>query len=101
MMGEPTGNYRKVLHAGDVGTRLSHMVELHDLWNTCYGILTRPDLFHTPLEEERAKQLEVAITLLSHHMQAEYNEITLAQEINNIDYNPPMVVRPKKEHGTT
>ena len=86
MIGEPT--YRKVLHGDDVGTRLSHMVELHDLWNTAYCILTRPG-YHSPLEEERAKQLSIALDLLMHHLSAEYNETFNAREINDISKPNP------------
>jgi hypothetical protein len=88
MLGEPTGEFRKVLHAEDVGTRITHMVQLHDLWNTAYGILTSPG-YHTPLEEERAKQLSVALDLLMHHISAEYNETFNAREINDISKTNP------------
>ena len=91
MLGEPT--YRKVLHGDDVGTRLSHMVELYDLWNTAYGILTRPDLFHTDLEKARAVTLELALDLLSHHIESEYNLTNYARTINDLPkptkHNPP------------
>ena len=91
MIGEPT--YRKVLHGDDVGTRLSHMMELQDLWSTAVGILTRPDLYHTSLEEERAKNISIALDLLQHHLEAEYNLISYAKEINNVPKpntkNPP------------
>lgn len=94
MFGEPT--YRKVLHGDDVGTRLSHMVELHDLWNTAYGILTRPNIWHSPLEELRAKEIGMALDLLMHHMSAEYNETFNAKEINDLPQpkkdDPPDVV---------
>ena len=80
MLGEPT--FRKVLHSDDVGTRLSHMMDLQELWSTAYSILTRPDLFHTPLEEIRAQQLETALDLLQNHMEAEYSLTQYAKEIN-------------------
>jgi hypothetical protein len=95
MLGEPTGEFSKVLHAEDVGNRLEHMVQLHDLWNTAYGILTRPG-YHSPLEEERAKQLSVALDLLMHHMSSEYNETFTAKEINDLPQpkkdDPPDIV---------
>ena len=84
MLGEPSREYRKVLHGDDVGTRLSHMVELYDLWNTAYGILTRPDLFHTDLEKARAVTLELALDLLSHHLESEYNLTNYARTINDL-----------------
>jgi hypothetical protein len=88
MFGEPT--YRKVLHGDDIGTRLSHMMELQDLWSTAYGVLTRPYIWHSPLEELRAKEIEMALDLLQHHMEAEYNLTQYAKEINEVS-------KPKKD----
>lgn len=79
------GEFKRVLKGEDVGTRISHMMDLQDLWATAYGILTRPNLYHTPLEEERAKQLTVALDLLEHHMEAEYNLVSYAKEINDLN----------------
>ena len=88
MMGEPT--YRKVLHGDDMGTRIEHMMQLQDLWSTAYGILTRPSLFHTDLEKARAVQLEIALDLLQHHLEAEYNLASYAREINDPPVLPPI-----------
>lgn len=82
--------YPKKLNADDVGSRLSHMVELHDLWNTAYGILTRPDLYHTDLEKERAKILQVSLDLLVHHLESEFNISVYAREINDPPVLPPI-----------
>ena len=92
MMGEPT--YRKVLHGDDVGTRLQHMMDLQMLWSDVYGILTRPNLFHTELEQARALQLEIALSLLQNHLESEYNLVQYAKEINDLPKpnpkrNPP------------
>jgi len=92
MLGEPT--YRKVLHGDDVGTRLSHMMDLQMLWSDVYGILTRPNLFHTELEQARALQLEIALNLLQNHLESEYNIVQYAKEINDLPKpnpkrNPP------------
>jgi hypothetical protein len=80
MIGEPTGGF-KVLHAEDVGTRITHMMELQNTWSTCLGILTCPG-YHSPLEEIRAKELETALDLLQHHLEAEYNMVKYAEVIN-------------------
>ena len=80
MLGEPT--YRKVLHGDDVGTRIEHMMQLQELWSTAYGILTRPNLFHTKLEQARALQLEIALSLLQNHITAEFDETRYAVVIN-------------------
>ena len=82
MMGDPM--YHKQLHGDDVGTRLSHMMDLQQLWSDVYGILTRPNLFHTELEQARALQLEIALSLLQNHMEAEYNLTQYAKEINDL-----------------
>lgn len=94
MIGEPT--YRKVLHGDDVGTRLQHMMDLQDMWSTVFGILTRTDIFHTEFEVHRAKEIETALDLLQHHMEAEYNLTQYAKEINDLPQpkkdDPPDIV---------
>jgi hypothetical protein len=80
MLGEPL--YHKLLNANDVGTRLEHMMQLQDLWSTAYSILTRPNIWHSDLEIERAMHLQIALDLLQHHMEAEYNETQYARIIN-------------------
>ena len=80
MLGEPVRLYS----GNDVGTRLEHMMHLQNLWSTAYAILTRPDLFHTELEAERAKALSIALDLLQHHMEAEYNLVNYAKVINDL-----------------
>ena len=82
MLGEPI--YKKVLHADDVGTRLEHMMQLQDLWSTSYGILTRDNFYHTGWEYNRAAALGIALDLLQHHMEAEYNLTQYAKEINDV-----------------
>lgn len=79
MIGEPL--YRKVLHSDDMGTRLQHMMDLQDLWSTSLGIMTRPG-YHSDWEAERAKVLEIALDLLQHHMESEYNLVNYAKAIN-------------------
>ena len=79
MIGEPL--YRKVLHSDDMGTRLQHMMDLQDLWSTSLGIMTRPG-YHSDWEAERVKVLEIALDLLQHHMESEYNLVNYAKAIN-------------------
>lgn len=86
MIGEPSS--RKVLNGEDQGTRVQHLMELQDYWSTCYGILTQPNVFHTSLEKARAVSLEIALDLLQHYIEAGYNTISLAKEINNLPKNP-------------
>ena len=80
MLGEPVRLYS----GNDVGTRLEHMMHLQNLWSTAYAILTRPDLFHTELEAERAKALSIALDLLQHHLESEFNLVSYAKVINNL-----------------
>jgi hypothetical protein len=101
VIGEPTGGF-KVLHADDVGTRLQHMMDLQDQWSTAYGILTRPG-YHSALEESRAKQLETALDLLQHHMEAEYNGTQYAVTINDLPKDPKEIPdeKPHRSDPTT
>jgi hypothetical protein len=86
MLGEPI--YQKVLHADDVGTRIEHMMQLQNVWSTCYAIVTTPNRYHTDLEEARAKQLQIALDLLQHHMEAEFNLVSYAKDINDLPKDP-------------
>jgi hypothetical protein len=73
---------KKILKGDDIGSRLQHMMELQELWSTAYAVLTRPDLFHTPLEEAHAEELRMALKLLENHLEAEYNPSPYAKAIN-------------------
>ena len=70
--------------ASDVGTRLEHLVDLHDTLSSSYAILTRPDLYHTPYEEIRAAQLEMALQVLNLYMMAEYDDVSYARVVNEL-----------------
>lgn len=72
----------------DVGTRLEHLMELHDLWNTMFGILTA-DRWHTAVEIAQAEELEIAIKLLDKHMLFGYSNRKYAQEINSLPKSIP------------
>ncbi len=99
MLGEPSREYRKVLHGDDVGTRLSHMVELYDLWNKSGRVRMPYAVFHTDLEKARAVTLELALDLLSHHIESEYNLTNYARTINDLSKpnskpdDPPITYR--------
>ena len=82
MLGEPV--YKQALHGDDIGSRLTHMMDLQNLWSTAYAVLTRPDLYHTELEIERAKALSIALDLLQHHLESEFNLVSYAKVINNL-----------------
>ena len=71
------------LGMSDVGTRLEHLADLQDLWGWALGTLTA-GTYHTTLEVEQAKELEIALRLLEQHMVIGYSPTTYAQVINNL-----------------
>jgi len=73
----------RIISMDDVGTRMEHMADLHDLWSFAYGQLTT-DRYHTGDEDHQAGELNIAIDLLVHHMQSEFKPTTYAQVINNL-----------------
>ena len=87
----------------DWGKRLEHMMDLQDLWSGAYAILTGPG-WHNPEEERQAKELEIALKLLGHHMQNDFDATQYAKVINDLpkkaeeiqDALPPI---PKREHN--
>jgi hypothetical protein len=58
----------KSYHMDDVGTRMEHLADLHELWSRAYAYLTMPNVWHSKKEEEQALDLEKARDLLSTHM---------------------------------
>lgn len=73
----------KLYSMDDIGSRAEHMADLHDLWSFAYGQLTT-DRYHSGNEDIQAKELEIALNLLVHHMESEYRPTTYAQVINNL-----------------
>ena len=98
MFGE-TRNH-KALSPGDVGTRIEHLMELQDFWNTAYGILTAKNTWHSTVEIERAKQLQTALDLLQNVLEKEYNFTIYAIEINDLPKNAKEIPDAKKDGPT-
>lgn len=73
----------KVYSGDDVGSRMLHMMELQDIWSTCYGVLTSPG-WHSAQEKEQAKQIQTALNMLQNFMQVDYKDSTYAKIINNL-----------------
>jgi hypothetical protein len=58
---------------GDVGTRISFLLELYELWETGLDILEKYDR-RAPFYAERKAELEAALKLLFFHMSKDYIE---------------------------
>jgi hypothetical protein len=67
----------------DVGRRLDHLAQLQDIWGTALALLTTKG-WHSAQEKERAKELEIALVLLEHHMLSDYSELGLARTVNDL-----------------
>ena len=75
MMGEGS-NVNRVVKTGsmdDVGSRISHLLDLYNLWQEGIDILVRYDK-HTPGYEDKKKELEIACRLLNYHIEKDYHE---------------------------
>ena len=57
----------------DVGTRISHLLDLYNLWNVGLDILERFDK-RTPFYDVKKTELESAINLLNWHIEKDYKE---------------------------
>ena len=93
MFGKP----EKELKPDDVGTRLSHLMDLQDMWNVSYGILTAPNTWHSKLEKDRAEQLQNALNLLQRYLEKGYNSYHYATEINDLPKNAKEIPDAKKD----
>lgn len=71
----------------DVGTRLSFLTELYDLWSTGLDICERYDK-HSVNYEEKKKELETAMKLLWFHMNKDYKTDEDRKKIDDIPANP-------------
>lgn len=91
---------RKRVSMADVGTRLSHLMELQELWSTGLQILTT-GTYHTDEEDNQAKELEIALRLLAFHMMNDYNATPYAQEINNLPKDPKEIKDEADGHNET
>ena len=67
----------------DIGSRMEHLADLHELWQFALGIETAGKYQSEP-SMERAARLEGAIQLLTAHMLNDYDPTTYAQVINNL-----------------
>lgn len=75
----------KRLSMEDVGKRMDHMNDLHNIWSFALGQLTDMNARDFNLYRQGdADKLQTALDLLTYHMQNEYSPTTYAQVVNNL-----------------
>ena len=67
----------------DVGTRISHLLDLYNLWMAGADICDRYDR-HQPLYYEKRTELEHALKLLRFHMEKDYTGHSYRTEIDSL-----------------
>ena len=88
MMGEGS-NIDRVVKTGsmdDIGSRISHLLDLYNLWQEGLDILFRYDK-HTPGYEEKKRELETACRLLMYHVEKDYKEGEYKKIIDLLPWN--------------
>lgn len=65
----------------DIGKRIEHLSDLHDLWSGALAYLTA-GTYHSAREKEQTKELETALNLLENHMMNGFNVTEYAKDIN-------------------
>lgn len=71
----------KTYSMSDVGTRMDHIMDLHELWSSAYGMMTSGG-WHSLKEAEEVKKLETALEMLNYHLQNDYKDTPYAKVIN-------------------
>jgi len=67
----------------DIGPRLEHLMDLHNVWSFGLSLLERPG-YHTDLEKQHAEMLRVAIKMLNYRLEEEYSPTPYAKVINSL-----------------
>lgn len=80
--GEKLNSLSKV-SMDDVGSRMSHLLELYTLWQTGLDILERFDK-SSPWYDKKKEELEGAIRLLGYHMEKDYQEKEYREVIDEL-----------------
>jgi hypothetical protein len=70
----------------DIGTRMLHLTQLYELWQTGLDVIERFDK-HSPFYGEKKKELENALKLLQFHMAKDYQERPYRKEIDLLPWN--------------
>jgi hypothetical protein len=71
----------------DVGSRLSHLMDLHDLWSAAYQILIG-GTYHPENEELETEMLEHALALLNNHIMHDYRPEVYEKTIDQLPKDP-------------
>jgi|SRR5271166_6538116 len=95
MLGEPV----HVFSGEDIGTRMEHLMQLQEIWSTCYAVLTQPNVHHSNLEKARALTLEIGLDLLQHHLESWYNHLPYARTINDLPKDATKIPTIEREQG--
>jgi hypothetical protein len=74
----------------DLGTRIQHLSDLHELWSSGLEIMLR-GTYHSEPELELIKELEICLKHLTNHMAKDYGieQVKYAKIINEIGTTPP------------
>ena len=78
---DPMSKYQMTDH----GTRLEHLMDLQELWSK--GLALAMQGYQTHSDKERIKELNIALTLLTAHMQKDFDTTDYARAINALPKN--------------
>ena len=93
--GEKINHALKTGSMDDVGTRMQHLTELYELWQTGLDVIERFDK-HSPFYEERKKELQHALKLLVYHLEKDYSENSYRQAVDTLPSNREDFKDPEK-----
>jgi hypothetical protein len=82
------GGTLKIVSMNDVGTRMQHLADLHELWTDGVGILSQ-SAYKTEFNDNLVEELHICIKHLENHMTKDYIQSDYAAEINKIGTTPP------------
>lgn len=68
----------------DVGTRMEHLMDLHNIWSFGLSLLEKPGWFYTALENDHALLLRAALKMLEYRLEEEYSPTPYAKTINSL-----------------
>ena len=81
--GEKINHALKTGSMEDMGTRMQHLTDLYELWNTGLDVIERFDK-HSPFYEVRKRELENALKLLCYHLEKDYSENSYRQAVDTL-----------------
>lgn len=81
--GENVNNTLKTGSMDDIGSRMSHLLDLYNLWQDGLDICTRYDRNH-PAYQEKVMELQHALKLLRYHLEKDYKQEEERRKIDAI-----------------